>query len=494
MAETVAPTKPTKPSWMDKFRGEMPVKEGVNEESWKEDPYIPRTETPEVEPDPEMDVMNEADVTEPSLPDLETTKSMQTQRKIFRPEDAKNMEAGVKNYSDVLNKPDTFDASAQRKDLLNEYTKGMGKAERIQFINAIAENLGKIVSGGVGLATQSDVAKGFSYKGLNPEDTIKNAESAYATGSKDLDRQYAENTAKRTDERAVAKSGLDMYRQQGLDNASDVANTVNSDSRYKVGKDRYDSDMALKMKVMGSAAAVVAGKGTANVGQGTEDKKGGESVKSISAEELARRMNEVRNTSADFLGAQIQGGGKNRVKVDSVEKAIFAAKKDPKNPQKLEDAFDEFYGWQVGVARNLSMLNSKEYKDSINKHLGYLAELKNANLLTADMLGVDVANVGKVADAYSQLLEGKTGETLKSTNETTNKEDVNLKMPMSNAVPTPEAPTPPTPVAIPPDVQKNYATAKGILAAGNKTDPKYAKAVEYVATAEKKYPSLKASK
>jgi hypothetical protein len=140
------------------------------------------------------------------------------------------------------------------------------------------------------------------------------------------------------------------------------------------------------------------------------------------------------------------------------------------------------------------MLNSKEYKDSINKHLGYLAELKNAGLLTADMLGVDVQNVDKVANAYSQLLEGKTGETLKSTNETTNKEDVNMKMPMSNAVPTPKAATPATPVAIPPDVQKNYTTAKGILAAGNKTDPKYAKAVEYVATAEKKYPSLKASK
>jgi hypothetical protein len=476
----------------------------ISEEAGAFEPVAPPDETG-AEEAPSLDIAPDSAYAEPditTLPNVAWGGTNQTQRskKEYEPEAMDKWKSSLDAYNAELNKPDDFDISAKRNALLDKYTQGMEKSERIQFINAIAENLGKMVAGGVGLATGGDVAKNFSYKALDPEMARKSAESQYEVGSKGLDTESADHAAKTKMALDKSRAGADIWGKYASDTATDVNDT--NANQYKspmqVAKERAEFDLekekiasAERRNAIGSAAAI----GAATVGAkvGIKDEKNEKS--GIVEEQPFQDTTKLRENIGKAVGtaqsAILQRGDK--VRSGTTLTAVDAAKKDPKNTQKLNFAVKATLDELGGIVSNLNRQGRKEDVEALNQVLGYINTLWEKGRITPETIDFNSYGMAKLQNSYTDYMleqwgtkkESSTGNSQSTSTEVTTKGG---KPPAANPPKTTPSPTPAVGATPTTGALENYRKAKEIIARGP-SDPNYAKAQAAIQAFKTKYPS-----
>lgn len=173
-----------------------------------------------------------------------------------------------KRYGDLVKEveglgvrtPEQEALKRERRDALSRYTQGLDRAERSKFIDVIAGNLGKLVSGGLGLQTGTPVGKYYEYtpSGIG-EMQAATAEKKFgaetgdvASQEKDIkDQQRLRLEAKRTLGDVAMK--LSTEGQQNLINLMNLTRKVETSGLTNEKEYQSPEQLAEKYKVLGMA-------------------------------------------------------------------------------------------------------------------------------------------------------------------------------------------------------------------------------------------------
>jgi hypothetical protein len=363
-------------------------------------------------------------------------------------------------YKSLAEKEDEFDVSKERKDVIDEYTKGMEGADRVRFINAIMENLGKITSGAVGLKTGGNVASNYSYKALDPEALSSAAKDKYDIKGKDISSRLADNRY---------KSEQDLARAQGLYNASTDVNKAEmgrattladmnskkvSDSKQEVNKllsgeqvseerrQQAQKELQDALELQGKLRGVGAWSGFRRGLPGETptlppvDKNANvarENEKSLPVQAKQKYMQEG-NSAYSTIASGIPGITGIPAYAEAVNKAIQT--KDPKD-------FDAAYGQLTTViSKSIRQnINNPEVKKMLEDTLIVLTRLKSIGMLVPEALKADASGAQKLYDLNAEWInnDAASGST------SSDKESVGYK----GKVPLPSSSTPSAPPAAP---------------------------------------------
>jgi hypothetical protein len=215
------------------------------------------------------------------------------------------------------NTPEQDALKQEKRDALSRYTQGLDRGERSKFIDAIANNLGKIAGGVAGFATGTPVGKYYEYAPSGIGDMqAQNAEKKFAAESgdissreKDIKEQQALKLAGREKTINMAMS-LNKDGQDRLFRILDLTKKIQTSggtegvdfiSPEKIGFELDKLDNAERIKKMDLQAEALE-KNLARLNQNDQNRLGRESAERIADKKLAAGPEGGTTTSEEDTG------------------------------------------------------------------------------------------------------------------------------------------------------------------------------------------------